>query len=193
MVDRYCCVLHSDFPRRAKYRIRCGCVDAVCFLVGAAYRWLWTEELPFGTILRNIDWDRLLESAQSWLKNRGGGIVNTVFGTVTSLVNGVFDLFISIVFAIYILFSKEKLKAQACRLVRAWFPKKFGVNAIHAAEVANVNFRNFISGQSLEAVILGVLCMIGMLILKIPYAPMVGALVGVTALIPVVGAFIGIS
>lgn len=176
-------------------------INALIVIVQGAIRFLTQvssmsdaeiEELPFGTMLKNIDWDRLLESAQSWLKNRGGAIVNTAFGTVTSLVNGVFDLFISIVFAIYILFSKEKLKLQACRLVRAWLPKKFGANAIHAAAVANVNFRNFISGQSLEAVILGVLCMIGMLILKIPYAPMVGALVGVTALVPVVGAFIGI-
>lgn len=148
-------------------------------------------ELPLGSVLLNTDWDKLLDTLQNWLKNQSGTIMNTAVGTISSLVGGVFDFFISFVFAIYILFSKDKLKAQAKRLIRVWLPKNVGEWSIHAATVANVNFRNFISGQSLEAVILGVLCMIGMWIFGFPYAPMVGALVGVTALIPVVGGFIG--
>lgn len=148
-------------------------------------------ELPFGKTLLNIDWDKILDTLQTWLKEQSGTLVNTAFGTIGSLVGSVFDLFISFVFSVYILFSKEKLKAQASRLIRAWLPKNFGEWFIHASAVASANFRNFVSGQSLEAAILGVLCMIGMLILRIPYAPMVGALVGVTALVPVVGSFVG--
>ena len=148
-------------------------------------------ELPFGSLLLNTDWDKLLETMQTWLKDQSGTIVNTAVGTISSLVGGIFDFFISFVFAVYILFSKDKLKAQAKRLVRVWLPRNFGEWAIHAASIINQNFRNFISGQSLEAVILGVLCMLGMWIFGFPYAPMIGALVGVTALIPVVGGFIG--
>ncbi len=148
-------------------------------------------ELPFGSILLNTDWDKILNTLQTWLKNQSGAIMNTAVGTISSLIGGIFDFFISFVFAIYILFSKDKLKAQAKRMIDVWVPKKFGEWSIHAASVTSENFRNFISGQSLEAVILGLLCMTGMLILKIPYAPMVSALVGVTALIPVVGGFIG--
>ena len=148
-------------------------------------------ELPLGSVLINTDWDKLLDTLQTWLKNQSGTIVNTAVGTIGSLVGGIFDFFISFVFAIYILFSKDKLKAQAKRMARVWLPKNFGEWSIHAASVASQNFRNFISGQSLEAVILGVLCMIGMWIFGFPYAPMIGALVGVTALIPVVGGFIG--
>lgn len=148
-------------------------------------------ELPFGNALMNTDWDKMLDTLQNWLKNQSGTIVNTAVGTIGSLVGGIFDFFISFVFAIYILFSKDKLKAQAKRMIRVWLPKSFGEWSIHAASVTSQNFRNFISGQSLEAVILGVLCMIGMWIFGFPYAPMIGALVGVTALIPVVGGFIG--
>ena len=148
-------------------------------------------ELPFGNALLSVDWDKLLDGLQSWLKNQGGNIVNTAVGTVGSLVGGIFDFFISFVFAIYILFSKDTLKKQASRLILVWLPKNFGEWSIHAVSVLGKNFKNFVSGQSLEAVILGVLCMLGMLIFGFPYAPMVGALVGVTALIPVVGGFIG--
>lgn len=148
-------------------------------------------EMPLGNMLLEIDWDNLIDKLQNWLKNQSGAIANTAVGTVSSIVGGVVDFFIAFVFAIYILFSKEKLKSQASRLVKAWLPERFSGWLLHASSVASINFRNFISGQSLEAVILGVLCMVGMLILRIPYAPTVGALVGVTALIPVVGGFIG--
>jgi len=148
-------------------------------------------ELPLGSALLNTDWDKILDTLQTWLKNQSGTIVNTAVGTIGSLVNGIFDFFISFVFASYILFGKDKLKMQTKRLINVWLPKNFGEWLIHAACVASQNFRNFITGQSLEAVILGVLCMIGMWIFGFPYAPMIGALVGVTALIPVVGGFIG--
>jgi len=148
-------------------------------------------ELPLGSVLLNTDWNKLLDTLQTWLRNQSGTIVNTAVGTIGAFIGGIFDFFISLVFAIYILFNKERLKAQVKRMVRVWLSKNFGEWSIHAASVASINFRNFISGQSLEAVILGVLCMIGMWILGFPYAPMIGALVGVTALIPVIGAFIG--
>lgn len=148
-------------------------------------------ELPFGNALLSIDWDELLNSLQTWLKDQSGNIMDTAFGTIGSIVGGVFNFFMAFIFAIHVLFGKEKLKKQATRLIQAWFPKGFGSWFIHAASVANTNFRNFVSGQTLEAMILSSLCIIGMLILHLPYAPMIGALVGVTAFIPIVGAWIG--
>lgn len=149
------------------------------------------SELPFGKALLSIDWEGIISSLQTWLKDQGGTIMDTAFSTIGSIVGGVFNFFISFIFAVYVLFGKETLKKQTIRLINAWFPKKFGAWFIHAASVANTNFRNFVSGQTLEAVILGLLCMAGMFILRLPYAPMVGALVGVTAFIPIVGAWIG--
>lgn len=147
--------------------------------------------LPLGEYLMELDWKQMLNSALEWLKNRSGTLMNTAFSTIGSVVTGVVNVGVALVFASYILLNKKKLKSQTKRLIRAWLPEKFGTWLIHAAEVGNQNFRNFVSGQTLEAVILGVLCMVGMLILRIPYAPMVGTLVGVTALIPVVGGVIG--
>lgn len=146
---------------------------------------------PFGKLLLNADWDAILTTMETWLRAQGGNLVNTVVGTIGSVVGGVVDLFVAIVFSIYILFSKDVLKAQAKRLVRVWLPEHFGEWLIHAASVANTNFRSFVSGQTLDGVILGSLCIIGMLILGIPYAPMVGTLVGVAALVPVVGSLVG--
>lgn len=147
--------------------------------------------LPMGKLLLRADWDSLLQTLQDWITNQGGTIMNTAFGTISSLVGGIFDFFIAIVFATYLLFGKDKFKRQGGRVLRAWLPKPVSQWLVHAIKVLSENFHHFITGQSLEAVILGLLCLIGMLVLQIPYAPMVSALVGVTALIPVVGAFIG--
>ncbi len=148
------------------------------------------ESLPFGNILAKINWSDVAVSAEKWIRQQSGNIAGAAMDTVVSLVGGIIDGIFAIIFSIYILFSKETLKHQAKRLVDAWLPKKTGEKIVHATSVANEVFRNFISGQTIEAIILGTLCALGMLILRIPYAPMVGALVGVCALIPVVGAFI---
>ena len=155
-------------------------------------------KLPFGELLYNnvlvnynIDWDKIGNTLQTWLVDQSGNIMNTAVGTVSTLVTAVVNFIIAIIFAIYILFSKENLKKMAVRLIKAWIPEKIGNMILHTVRVGLGIFGNFVSGQTIEAVILGTLCIVGMLILKIPYAPMVGALVGVTAFIPVVGAFVG--
>lgn len=112
------------------------------------------------------------------------GVASTVAGTITSLVLG-------IVFAIYILLKKEDLRRQIKKVMRAYLPEKKEKKIIEISELSNKIFGNFITGQCLEAVIIGVLCFIGMLILNIPYASTISVLVGFTALIPVFGAFIG--
>ena len=101
------------------------------------------------------------------------------------------DAFIGLVFAIYILANKETLKRQGSRLIHAWLPQRVGGGLLHVATVCSRIFRSFVAGQVTEAFILGFLCFIGMLLLGLPYAAMIGALVGVSALIPIVGAFIG--
>lgn len=139
----------------------------------------------------DIDWLGLKSQMEQWVKTQSGALVNQAVGAAGSLAGSIVTFSIGLIFAIYILSGKERLKHQASRVLRAWLPKKIGDALIHGASVCSKTFRLFITGQATEAIILGTLCMIGMLILRIPYAPMIGALVGVTALIPIVGAFIG--
>lgn len=152
------------------------------------------HQTPFSGVLQyleQIDWEQLKNSAWEWAKGISGILADSVASIVGSLISGVTEFFIGLIFSIYILLQKERIKGQFGRLIRAWIPERFGSGLIHVFEVCSGTFQNFIAGQVTEAFILGSLCAIGMGILRLPYAPMVGALVGVTALIPIVGAFIG--
>ena len=120
-----------------------------------------------------------------------GGAVDVVFSTIMSIASGVVTGFLSVIFAIYLLASKEKLLGQGQRLCAVYLGEKKYRRVSYFFEVVNDCFRKYIVGQCIEAVILGVLCMIGMLALRLPYAAMIGALVGFSALIPVAGAYIG--
>lgn len=175
-------------------------IDAISVIINGAVELLGRledldlsvlEENPVAQLLITVNWDDIGSQLSSWLTAQGTDLVNKAVGAIGSVVGGIVDGVIALIFAVYILFNKEKLKRQCKRIVRVWLPAGFGEWLIHACRVANGNFRNFVSGQTLEALILGCLCMLGMWILRIPYAPMVGALVGVTALVPVVGGFAG--
>lgn len=150
------------------------------------------SKIPFGEQLAQIDIDllQLKNNLNEWLKQLGTVAMDTAAGALGSIASAAVDFVIGMVFSIYILANKEKLKRQICRLIRVWLPQKFGDWSIHVASVCGKNFKLFVAGQTTEAIILGSLCVIGMLILRIPYAPMIGALVGVMALIPYVGAWI---
>lgn len=122
------------------------------------------------------------------------GVLNVLSSTVilaSSFIGGLVNFVIAFVFSIYILLQKEKLSLQTDRVLKAYLPKKIYHIVIEVFRRLNQNFRNFITGQCTEAVILGSLFIITMTILKLPYAVMIGALIAFTALIPIVGAFIG--
>ena len=152
----------------------------------------WSN-IPFGTELSkiDIDWMQLKQQFQQWLIKISDEIMDNAISSLSSVAGSIVDFFISSVFSIYLLSNKEKLKRQITRLIDVWLPKKFGTILLHVSSVCAETFHCFVTGQATEAIILGTLCTIGMLILRLPYAPMIGSLVGVTALIPYVGAYIG--
>lgn len=139
----------------------------------------------------NIDWAALQLQLEEWFRAQRSDMTIQAIDTAGSILKTLVTAIIGLTFAIYILAIKETLKRQEWRLIRVWLPKQLGENIIHIASVCSSTFKLFIAGQATEAIVLGTLCMIGMVILRIPLAPMVGALVGVTALIPIVGAWIG--
>lgn len=139
----------------------------------------------------NIDWEETKKTIFSFIGSGTLDFVGTTFMSVVNALGGVFDFVISLIFAIYVLLSKETLSRQIKRLLKAYLPQRIEQGILHVAQTAHGIFCSFVAGQCIEAVILGSLCTIGMVIFRFPYAAMIGVLVGVTALIPVVGAFIG--
>lgn len=139
----------------------------------------------------DIDWNGVKNAISAWLTESRSSVMEYVIGVAAKASSALMNIAIGLVFSVYILYSKEKLKGQVKRLVRAWLPERVGDGIIHVASVCGRSFKNFIAGQTVEAIILGTLCTVGMFLLRLPYAPMVGALVGVTALIPIVGAWTG--
>lgn len=139
----------------------------------------------------DISFENISNESINILKNIGSTLISSSLGFVVKLVNGIVTFFIGMVFAVYILLNKEKLGRQVKKLLFAYLSEEKANHILEVANLSNNTFNKFISGQCIEAMILGGLCAIGMLILQIPYAVTIGTLIAFTALIPVVGAFVG--
>ena len=141
--------------------------------------------------LSAIDWKSKIGDIVKTLTTGLGSVMDVAVSAVTSVFSGVSNAVIGFIFALYLLLDKNRLSGQVKRVSDRYIPHRFAEKITHILSVANDCFHRFIVGQCTEAVILGTLCMVGMLILRLPYAPMIGALIAFTALIPIVGAFIG--
>lgn len=139
----------------------------------------------------SVDWNSVISYVTNFVKTGILSMVSTTVGIGGSLAGLLFDGVISFVFAIYILTGKEKLGGQIKKLLRAYLSEKGYQKILKVLALCNQNFSKFISGQCLEAVILGTMFVICMTIFDMPYALLVGVLIAFTALIPIVGAFIG--
>lgn len=141
--------------------------------------------------LSTIDWHSKLGEITETLSSGVGNAVGVAVAAVSSVFSVASTLIIGFIFALYLLLDKDRLIPQLKRVASKYIPSKHYEKISHILTVANDCFHRFIVGQCTEAVILGALCIVGMLILRLPYAPMIGALIAFTALIPIVGAFIG--
>lgn len=141
--------------------------------------------------LSGIDWKNSISTILQVVTSGLGSTMSTIYTAVSSVVSGIVTAFISLIFSIYLLLGKEELQSQSKRLLKNYLRPKWVNKVMYVAKVVNDSFRRYIVGQFTEAIILGLLCMIGMWILGLPYAPMIGTLIGFTALIPVAGAYIG--
>lgn len=138
-----------------------------------------------------LDWENIIKNVFTYVTSGVGGILNSTFTIVGVLGKWIINLVISLIFSIYFLMNKETLLGQFKRMLNVYVKPHKTEKFYRVAKVAHDTFRHFIIGQCTEAVILGTLCAVGMLLLRFPYAAMVGTLVGATALLPIVGAYIG--
>ncbi len=149
------------------------------------------EWLSENTDFASINWPDLIQKAVGWVSNSLSSIVDTAITTVINLGTGVFNGILSLVFAFYCLGRKEILARQFRRVAYAFLPEHTADFLVRVMRMSNLTFSNFISGQCLEALILGAMFAVCMPIFKMPYVPLVSAVITVTALVPIVGAFAG--
>ena len=139
----------------------------------------------------SIDWAGLSQKAVGLVQNWGKGLLISGGGLVSGIVSGVTTFFIGLIFSLYILLQKEKLARQGRQLCYAFLPEAAADQLLNILRLSERTFSSFLSGQCLEAVILGTMFFVSMTLLHFPYALLVGVLIALTALIPIVGAFIG--
>ena len=135
--------------------------------------------------------DQAIRWGISLLGNGAGNMMNTTVSAVGSVVSGLATFFIAFSFACYVLFQKEKLHVQIRKVLFAFFSRQKADAFLKVCSLTYRTFANFLTGQCLEAVILGCMFVVTLSILRMPYALLIGVLIAFTALIPIFGAFIG--
>ena len=141
--------------------------------------------------LESLDWNTILTETLGFLSNQMSTVMGGAVTVIGSVTGAIINMVVSIAFAIYCLSRKEILSRQGRRLLYSFLSENHADQVIRVLRLTNSTFSNFISGQCLEACILGCLFAVAMAIFKMPYISLVSVVIGVTALIPVVGAFVG--
>lgn len=138
-----------------------------------------------------IDWDEIIKKVSKVLQEAAGAMVDSGVGAITNIVGAIVNFLIGFVFAIYILLAKEKLGGQGRQILYALLDEKRADKVVEICSISYRVFSKFLSGQCLEACILGGMFVVTMTIFRLPYAMLIGVLIAFCALIPIVGAFIG--
>lgn len=149
------------------------------------------ELLVSYTDFESINWSEWIQKVIEWLSGSLTSLLDGAFGAIISLSTGIFNAIVSVVFALYCLSRKEILARQALRITYSILPEKAADETVRVLRMTNATFSKFISGQCLEAVILGCLFAVSMTIFRMPFVPLVSVVIAVTALVPIVGAFVG--
>ena len=157
----------------------------------------WIDTLVFNLdlgLLEQLD----LSSLTNALRDLMGQALNLVtstlphlFSITSTVVSVIVTGVLAVVFSIYMLSGGDRLLSQCRHLVQAYLPRRVSRVVFDVCQLTADTFTKFVSGQLMEACILGVLCFLGMTVLHLSYAPLIGVIVGVSALIPVAGAYLG--
>lgn len=158
--------------------------------------WIVENGKMFPSIVKEVermevDWQDMFKKLAGFATSGVSSMLNSAVSILSRAVGSIVNIAIALIFAIYILINKEKLAGQLKAMEKAYLKPSFSKTINHILNTADSCFKSFITGQCVEAVILGILCTVGMFVFRFPYAPMVGTFIGATALIPMVGAYIG--
>ena len=141
----------------------------------------------------DIDWKVILEKIWEFLKSGVGGIVDSTIGVIGSIIFQVTNFLIGSVFAIYLLYSKEVIASQGKQILYGCMKRERVERILYVLSITHESFSNFISGQCIEALILGFMFFSTMLIIGLPYPLLIGVIITVTAVVPVFGSFLGLG
>lgn len=148
----------------------------------------WVEKY---TNLEELSFSAIAEKLLSIFKNSESNILGGAVSAIGNIFSGVFNAVIGIVFSVYCLFQKETLARQGRKLVYAFLKEKTADNIVRVLRLTNTSFSNFLSGQCVEVCILGSMYAAGMMVLRMPYIPLITVVIALTAFIPIVGAWTG--
>lgn len=138
-----------------------------------------------------FDPDKIISWAVGFVGTGAESVMSTTVSAVGTLISGFATFFIAFSFACYVLFQKEKLHVQSRKVLFAFLPKGRAEAALEICSLTYKTFSSFLTGQCVEAMILGSMFVVTMTVLKLPYALLIGIIIAFTALIPVFGGFIG--
>ena len=138
-----------------------------------------------------LDWNAIAQKLLAFAQSGAVDLFNSTVSLATSIFSGVFNLFLGVIFAMYVLMQKETLARHITNVLRAHLPDAKTDRLLEIGRLSNRTFSRFLTGQCLEAVILGLMFFVTMCIFRFPYALMIAVLIAVLALIPIFGAIIG--
>ncbi len=141
--------------------------------------------------LSKWNWDSITEKLVKFAQTSASTIFDTSVSVLSDFVSGVAVFFIGFIFSLYVLLQKETLSQRVAKLIMAIFPKKIYEKVFSIGRLTHKTFSSFISGQCLEAVLLGSFFFLLLTVLRFPYAMLIGIVIAFTTLIPMIGAFIG--
>ena len=176
-------------------------VESIQMLAGSLGGYIANLQTLLNQVADYFDWQTLdldLSSLNQYLRELLNGVLSSVSNAATHLMTvtgNIISMFVTlvlaVVFSIYMLAGKEKLLRHGRMVLRAYLPQRLADRVSDVINLTAEIFTSFVSGQLIEACILGGLCALGMLFIQADYAALVGVIIGVSALIPVAGAYIG--
>ncbi|MCQ2566836.1 MAG: AI-2E family transporter [Mogibacterium sp.] len=138
-----------------------------------------------------IDHDTIMNAVNDFFAKNRSDVVDKTLDITMSVFSVVINVVLAFTFSLYLLAQKEMWKSRSTRLLRAFLPEKKANKTLEVLSISNASFTHFVTGQMMDALVIGFLCFIGMLIFRFPNALPVSVIICFTALIPIFGAWIG--